>query len=63
MRIHKKTTINRGVAKKRVGWLNQALCFFQSLYLIIGESLRNPHLRVAAKRIGNHKDPTQQPLN
>ncbi len=33
-----------------VQWLNQALCFYQSLCLGDSESLRNRHLRVAAKR-------------
>jgi len=31
-------------------WLNQALYFYQSLRLTDSESLRNRHLRVAAKR-------------
>jgi hypothetical protein len=33
-----------------VQWSNQALCFYQSLCLADSESLRNRHLRVAAKR-------------
>ena len=33
-----------------VQWLNQALCFYQSLCLVDSESLRNRHLRVAANR-------------
>jgi hypothetical protein len=33
-----------------VQWLNQALCFYQSLCLVDSEVLRNRHLRVAAKR-------------
>jgi hypothetical protein len=33
-----------------VQWLNQALCFNQSLCLVDSEVLRNRHLRVAAKR-------------
>jgi len=32
-----------------VQWLNQALCFYQSLCLADSESLRNRHLRIAAK--------------
>ncbi|WP_373397887.1 hypothetical protein V8V91_25835 [Algoriphagus halophilus] len=36
--------------KVAVQWLNQALCFYQSLYLVDNEVLRNRHLRVAAKR-------------
>ncbi len=35
-----------------VQWLNQALCFYQHLCLADSESLRNRHLRVAAKRYG-----------
>jgi len=31
-------------------WLNQALYFYQSLCLVVSESLRNRHLRVAAAR-------------
>lgn len=30
-------------------WLNQTLCLNQSLHLTDSESLRNRHLRVAAK--------------
>jgi len=33
-----------------VQWLNQALCFYQSLCLADSEVLRNRHLRVAANR-------------
>src|SRR5690606_23600209 len=33
-----------------VQWLNQALCFYQSLCSVDSISLRNRHLRVAAKR-------------
>ena len=36
--------------KVAVQWLNQALCFYQSLCLVDSEVLRNRHLRVAAKR-------------
>lgn len=36
--------------KVAVRWLNQALCFYQSLCLVDNEVLRNRHLRVAAKR-------------
>jgi hypothetical protein len=35
-----------------VQWLNQVLCFYQSLCFADSESLRNRHLRVAAKRCG-----------
>ncbi len=30
-----------------VHWLNQALCFYQSLCLVDSEVLRNPALRIA----------------
>ena len=38
------------LAKKRVQWLNQALCIYQSLCLVDSEVLRNRHLLVAVKR-------------
>jgi hypothetical protein len=38
--------------KVAVQWLNQALCFYQSLCLVDSEVLLNRHLRVAAKRYG-----------
>ena len=41
---------NSTYPKVAVQWLNQALCFYQSLCLVDSESLRNRHLRVAAKR-------------
>ncbi|WP_417264864.1 hypothetical protein [Brumimicrobium sp.] len=44
------TTANSTYPKVAVQWLNQALCFYQSLCLVDSESLRNRHLRVAAKR-------------
>jgi len=44
------TTHNSTYPKVAVQWLNQALYFNQSLYLTDSESLRNRHLRVAAKR-------------
>jgi hypothetical protein len=42
---HKRTYTQ--VAMK---WLNQVQCIYQSLCLADSESLRNRHLRVAAKR-------------
>jgi hypothetical protein len=39
-----------------VQWLNQALCFYQSLCLADSESLRNRHLRVAANRYSQWHD-------
>ena len=46
----KKTSANSTYPKVAVQWLNQALCFYQSLCLVDSEVLRNRHLRVAAKR-------------
>ena len=48
----RKPTANTGLAKVAVQWLNQALCFYQSLCLTKSEELRNRHLRVAANRYG-----------
>jgi len=47
-----KTEHNSTYPKVAVQWLNQALCFYQSFYLVDSEVLRNRHLRVAAKRDG-----------
>jgi hypothetical protein len=41
---------NSTYPKVAVQWLNQALCFYQSLCLVDSEVLRNPRLRKAAKR-------------
>jgi len=46
----KKPAGNSTYPKVAVQWLNRALCFYQSLCLVDSESLRNRHLRVAAKR-------------
>ena len=46
----RKTSHNSTYPKVAVQWLNQALCFYQSLCLVDSEVLRNRHLRVAAKR-------------
>jgi len=50
MTTEEKTTANSTYPKVAVQWLNQALCFYQNLYLVDSEVLRNRHLRVAAKR-------------
>ena len=48
---HERITVhNSTYPKVAVQWLNQALCFYQSLCLVDSEVLRNRHLRVAAKR-------------
>ena len=44
------TGANSTYPKVAVQWLNQALCFYQSLCLVDSEVLRNRHLRVAATR-------------
>src|SRR5690606_34039737 len=41
---------NSTYPKVAVLWLNQVLCFYQSLCLVDSEVLLNRHLRVAAKR-------------
>jgi hypothetical protein len=46
----KKTPYNSTYPKVAVQWLNQVLCFYQSLCLVDSKVLRNRHLRVAAKR-------------
>lgn len=46
----RKTVHNSTYPKVAVQWLNQALCFYQSLCYADSEVLRNRHLRVAAKR-------------
>jgi hypothetical protein len=46
------TGYNSTYPKVAVQWLNQILCFYQSLCLVDSEVLRNRHLRVAAKRYG-----------
>lgn len=46
----RKAAHNSTYPKVAVQWLNQALCFYQSFYLVDSEVLRNRHLRVAAKR-------------
>ena len=50
MTNERKTGHNSTYPKVAVQWLNQALCFYQSLCLVDSESLRNRHLRVAANR-------------
>ena len=45
-----RAAANSTYPKVAVQWLNQALCFYQSLCLVDSEVLRNRHLRVAAKR-------------
>jgi hypothetical protein len=47
----RKAADNSTYPKVAVQWLNQALCFCQSLCLVDSEVLRNRHLRVAARRV------------
>jgi hypothetical protein len=49
-KTEKRAADNTGLAKVAVQWLNQALCFYQSLCMVDSEMLRNRHLRVAAIR-------------
>lgn len=59
MRINEKIkaqAANSTYPKVAVQWLNQALCFYQSLCLADSESLRNRHLRVAAKRCRSYEE-------
>ena len=48
------TPYNSTYPKVAVQWLDQALCFYQSLCLVDSEVLRNRHLRVAAKRYNQY---------
>ena len=48
--INRSTGYNSTYPKVAAHRLNQALYFYQSLCLTDSESLRNRHLRVAAKR-------------
>lgn len=43
-------TANSTYPKLAVQWLNQSLCFYQSLCLVYSDALRNHHLRVVANR-------------
>jgi len=45
---------NRRLAKKRVQWLNEALCFVSSSVLADSFVLRNRQLLVAANRYVQH---------
>ena len=49
-RQNRKTATNRRLAKKRVKYLNEALCFVSSSVLAESFLLRNPLLRQAPKR-------------
>ena len=62
MTKERKTAYNSTYPKVAVQWLNQALCFYQSLCLVDSEVLRNRHLRVAANRyvtLSQNKEPYQ----
>jgi len=50
MTVDRSPAYNSTYPKVAVQWLNQALCFYQSLCLVDSEVLLNRHLRVAAKR-------------
>lgn len=55
MTTERKTPYNSTYPKVAAQWLNQTLCFYQSLCLVDSEVLRNRHLRVAAKRCAAYK--------
>jgi len=57
-----KSVHNSTYPKVAVQWLNQALCFYQSLCLIDSEVLRNRHLRVAAERYAQAEKSTCKKL-
>ena len=57
--MNRKTTANSTYPKVAVQWLNQALCFYQSLFLADSEVLRSRHLRVAANRYDQKIEVTQ----
>jgi len=46
----RKAAYNRRLAKKRVQWINEALCFVSNSVLADSLVLRNPLLRQAPKR-------------
>ena len=48
--LKRRSAANSTYPKVAVQWLNQALCFYQSLSLVDSEVLRNRHLRLAANR-------------
>jgi len=48
--VERSTGANRRLAKKRVQWLIEALCFVSSSVLAESLVLRNPLLRQAPKR-------------
>jgi hypothetical protein len=50
MTTERKTPYNSTYNKLAVQWLNEALFFVASSVVADSESLRNRHLRVAAKR-------------
>jgi len=54
----RRAAANSTYPKVAVQWLNQALCFYQSLCLVDSEVLLNRHLRVAANRYRQAKEST-----
>jgi len=53
--IKRRAATNRRLAKKRVQWLYEALCFDSSSVLADSLVLRNPLLRQAPKRYSAFK--------
>lgn len=63
----KAQTANKRLAKKRVNWLNEALCFLSSSVLADSLVLQNPLLRQAPNRwwqvVTNQRQDKQQTKN
>jgi hypothetical protein len=59
--MKKLTAHNRRLAKKRVQWLIEALCFYSSSVLADSLELRNPLLRQAPKRYHLNKKAGKPP--
>ena len=58
----KNTTANSRLPQWGLTWLNQVQCFYQHLYLVDSEVLRNPPLRQAANRYGQVRITRQRTL-
>ncbi|MBU1578854.1 MAG: hypothetical protein KJ754_05455 [Bacteroidetes bacterium] len=58
--MKKQRRHNSNYPKVAVQWLNQALCFYHSFCLVDSETLRNIHLRVAAKHYEQADENNQQ---
>jgi len=63
LQTEETTSANRRLAKKRVQWLNEALCFVSSFAVADSLVLRNPLLRQAPKRYASCYDDLNQDEN